>query len=144
MARHVYNFFVRIFAYLLPLWLGGFELTVHRAMEEKEPQAFLAPGLMLSGIALLVPLCLASKEPEVRARAMARLKYHSDIVLIAVAFTLASAGMPIWHLMLAASLSGKFDGWPTWHFLQWKATTSIAMMYYVIAVSLAELKRLTI
>jgi hypothetical protein len=142
MARYVYNFFVRVFMYALPLWLGAFEFTVHEAMREKHPQAFLAPGLMLSAIALLVPSCLASREPDQSSTVWIRLRYRGDLALIAVAFTGAIAGMPLWHLMLGASLSGDVDGWPTWRFLHWNATTSIAMMYYIFAAVVAEMKRL--
>lgn len=142
MARHVYNFFVRVFIYALPLWLGAFELTVHEAINDKDPQAFLAPGLMLAAIALLIPLCLAREEPGLSSTRWARLEYHGDLALIAVAFTLATGGMPLWHLMLGASLTGNANGWPALHFLQWNAMSSIAMMYYVIAIALAELKRL--
>ncbi|SAL62063.1 hypothetical protein AWB70_05643 [Caballeronia cordobensis] len=142
MARHVYNGFVRVFLYFLPFWLGGFEFTVHEAMNEKDPLSFLAPGVMLSAIALLVPLCLARKEPGPSATTTARWMYRCDVTLIAVAFSCAIGGMPLWHLTLGASLSGNFDGWPAVHFFFFSATTSIALMYYVFAVILTELKRL--
>jgi hypothetical protein len=142
MARYVYNFFVRVFMYLLPLWLGAFELTIHKAMRERNPQAFLAPGLMLSALALLIPVCFARKEPERSATAFIRWKYRGDLVLIALACTAAFVGMPLWHQMLGASLTGNLEGWPELHILNRDTITSIALVYYLIAFALAESKRL--
>lgn len=129
--------------YALPLWLGAFELTVHQAMKEKDPDGFLAPGLMLSAIALLIPLCLAAKEPDGLTTARQRLKYRCDIGLILVAASLAVLGMPVWHQILGASLTGGQNGLPALELLNWGSTKSIAMLYYFLAVGLTELKRLT-
>ena len=143
MARYFYNCFVRVFMYVLPFWLGSFEYTVHQAMKEKDPEAFLAPGLMLSAIALLIPLCLARKEPESSATRVARFRYRCDIVLIAAAAALALYGMPLWHQILGASLYGKFEGWPNLSLFSWSTVKSDSVVYYFLAVGLSELKRLT-
>ncbi|MDR5833130.1 hypothetical protein [Caballeronia sp. LZ034LL] len=143
MTRFVYNLFVRFLMYVLPLWLGAFELTVHQAMKEKDPDAFLAPGLMLGAIALLIPLCLAAKAPDELTAARQRFKYQCDIALILLAATLAVAGMPIWHQILGASLSGDPETLTVLVLLSWSSPKAFAMLYYFLAVSLTELKRLT-
>jgi hypothetical protein len=144
MARVVYNCFVRVFMYALPLWLGAFELTVHQAMKENDPEAFVAPGLMLSAIALLIPLCLAQRKPQGLTPGFHKLKYSCDIALIAAAAVLAVSGMPLWHHLLGASLTGVVDGLPALTLLNWGPSKSVAMLYYFIAVGLTELKRLII
>jgi hypothetical protein len=143
MARHVYNLFVRVFIYVLPFWLAGFEYTVHQSLKERNPEAFLAPALMLSAIALLTPLCFARKAPHRREAWLVRLKYRCDIVLIAVAAALALFGMPLWHQMLGVSLGATFEGWPTLALRGWTVVKSDSVVYYFWAVGLSELKRLT-
>jgi hypothetical protein len=143
MERHLYNLFLRVFMYALPLWLGIFELTIHQAIDERFPQAFIAPGTMLAAIALLVPLCLARKEPKITASWQEKLGYRCDIALIAVASTFALAGMPLWHQILGASLRGSEIGWPTFHILDWSTNLSVGMVYYISAIVLSEIKRLT-
>ncbi|WP_459909004.1 hypothetical protein [Caballeronia sp. HLA56] len=135
--------FVRVFIYALPFWLGSFELTVHQAFKEKDPEAFLAPGLMLSAIALLTSLCLARKEPAVTAGAAEKFRYRCDVTLVAMAAALALIGMPLWHQILGASLSGIYKGWLGLTLFGWSSTKSISVVYYFFAVSLSELKRLT-
>lgn len=111
MARFVYNLFIRILIYALPFWLRALELTVHRAMKEKEPDAFLALGLMLSAIALLILLCLRACRTGWRDdETIQRLRYRCDIGLIAVAAALAVIGVP--HLV---SDAWRFPyRWPDW------------------------------
>lgn len=143
MARHVYNFFVRVFIYVLPFWLAGFEYTVHQSLKERDPEAFLAPALMLAAIALLMPLCLTRREPHRRESWLVWLKYRCDIVLIALAAALALFGMPLWHQVLGVSLGATFEGWPALALCGWTAVKSDSMVYYFSAVGLSELKRLT-
>jgi hypothetical protein len=143
MARHVYNFFVRVFIYVLPFWLAGFEYTVHQSLKERDPEAFLAPALMLGAIALLIPLCLARREPHHREPWLVRFKYRCDVVLIALAAALALFGLPLWHQFLGASLGMTFDGWPALALFGWTAAKSDSIAWYFSAVGLSELKRLT-
>lgn len=70
---------------------------MHQSLKERDPEAFLAPALMLSAIALLIPLRLARKEPDISEPLAARFKYRCDIVLIAAAVALALFGMSLWH-----------------------------------------------
>jgi hypothetical protein len=143
MERHLYNLLLRVFMYALPLWLGIFELTIHQAIDERVPQSFIAPGTMLAAIALLVPLCLARNEPEMHASWQDKLIYRCDIALIIVASAFALAGMPLWHQILGASLRGSDIGWTEFHILDWSTNNSVSMVYYISAIVLSEIKRVT-
>ncbi|QSN61869.1 hypothetical protein [Caballeronia sp. M1242] len=143
MERLLYNCFVRVFTYTLPFWLGVFELTVHQAMKERSPAAFLPPGLMLSSIAMLIPLCLVGAAPGLCATPVDKFRYRCDVALIAVAASLAVGGMPLWHRMLGASLSEVQDIGIPFSLFGWGAAKTVAVVYYFLTVGLSEIKRLT-